>query len=270
MNLEQSQWANEENLRLVENYLELPPGILVNFYLELGSAVEFLEGLEGKRVEAREKGFNKGIFTRENLDSADWFGFERILIYVLIRHFRPSIVWETGVYYGGNSAFALEALYRNQRGELWSAEVRASGPEAVGLIRHPWVYDSEDYDVEVFDPGFLVPDYLRAGWNLQIGSGAKILWDFAGPCDFFIHDSDHGISNLLQELDCFWSRSSESAVAIVDDVDWSNGFYQFVTNNGLYPLFLTDNGKDGLRVRTGLFHNQHRYNQLSMIAPPRN
>lgn len=268
VNLEQSKWANEENLRLVEKYLNLEPGVLQDFYHELDEASDFLGMLEEKRLEARARGFNKGIFRRSLLDSADWFGFERVLIYVLIRHFRPSIVWETGVYYGGNSAFALEALHQNQAGELWSAELRAAGPEAQGVDRHPWVHDSEEYDVEALQPGFLVPDYLRNSWKLHIGSGADLLENFPSPCDFFVHDSDHAMENLLEELDVFRSKASENSVAIVDDVDWGNAFYHFVSREGLYPLLLTDNGKDGLRVRTGVFQTGHHFNLLPKVAAP--
>ena len=55
-----------------------------------------------------------------------------MLIYVLIRHLKPNRVLETGVYYGGNSAFALLALARNQGGKMISidypdSEIREKG-----------------------------------------------------------------------------------------------------------------------------------------------
>ena len=45
------------------------------------------------------------IFAREQIDSVDWSVFERILLYVLVRHLRPTSCLETGVYYGGTRPF---------------------------------------------------------------------------------------------------------------------------------------------------------------------
>jgi predicted O-methyltransferase YrrM len=56
------------------------------------------------------------------IDSIDWFAFERILIYVLIRFLKPNRVLEMGVYYGGNTAFELNSLARNQGGKLVSID----------------------------------------------------------------------------------------------------------------------------------------------------
>jgi hypothetical protein len=46
----------------------------------------------------------------KQIDSVDWFAFERTLLYVLVRHLRPSSSLETGVFYGGDTAFLLAAL----------------------------------------------------------------------------------------------------------------------------------------------------------------
>ena len=59
---------------------------------------------------------------------------------------------------------------------------------------------------------------------------------------------------------------SESGFALVDDIDWSNGFYNFSLKYNLYPLLLTDNGKDNLRVRTGIISKSHRYNNLDFVS----
>ena len=43
----------------------------------------------------------------------------------------------------------------------------------------------------------------------------------------------------------------------MDDLDWSNGFYGFCVEKKIYPLIITDNGKSGLRARTGIVKLEH-------------
>jgi len=45
---------------------------------------------------------------------------------------------------------------------------------------------------------------------------------------------------------------AEDGIIVVDDIDWNNAFFEFAVQQRLRPLLLTDNGKDELRVRTGV------------------
>ena len=251
MDIEQSNWANRSNLCAVGIFLGLQKDSLAHFYDELLSDDELVDLVNEQFAFGRSKGFDRGIFGKPDIDSVDWFGFERILMYVLVRQFRPRIVWETGVYYGGNSLFILRALQRNSDGVLVSAELPAT-EVSMEINRHPWVLDSEDYDTSVLEPGFLVPTSLRAPWDLRIGSSLELLPDFPGPCELFIHDSDHSMSFLGSELRIVQQRMSDNGMMVVDDIDWSNAFFEHCVNFRQRPLLLTDNGKDELRVRTGL------------------
>src|SRR5215468_1827986 len=110
----------------------------------LEQLAKFLAGVNDRLQSVRrEHGFTKGIFRQERLDSVDWFAFERILLYALVRHLRPAACLETGVYYGGNSAFMLAALDRNGAGRLVSIDLPDSAivrdGDNTSHPRHPLV-----------------------------------------------------------------------------------------------------------------------------------
>lgn len=251
MDIEQSNWANRCSIGLVSDHFGLKSPDLMALYDELLEDSELVDMANEQFGIGRSKGFTRGIFGKPDVDSVDWFGFERILMYVLVRHFRPAHVWETGVYYGGNSLFILRALQKNGAGELTSAELPATAVPS-GTPRHPWVRDSEDYDTSALEPGFLVPPVLRELWDLRIGSSLDLLPTFPGPCDLYLHDSDHSMRFLQQELGLVGPRMADDGIVVIDDIDWNNAFFEFAVQQRLRPLLLTDNGKDELRVRTGV------------------
>ncbi len=261
MDIDQSRWANASNLRRAEAYFNVEPGTFASLYSELIKDTGLIESANTQLDRGRSLGFRRGIFGKPNVDSVDWFGFERILSYVLVRYFRPRVVWETGVYYGGNSLFLLRALERNGIGQLTSAELPATEVvDSAEHPRHPWVLDSENYDTSVIEPGCLVPPELRENWDLRLGNSLSLLSEFPSPCDMYLHDSDHSMEFLTAELKMVRPRLSERAVILVDDIDWSNAFVAFCASERLYPLLLTDNGKDELRVRLGVVSNDHPNN----------
>ena len=259
MDIEQSNWANRSSIADVSDYFRLGNEALTPLYEELLADTELVSLANEQFGIGRSKGFTRGIFGKPDVDSVDWFGFERILMYVLVRHFRPQVVWETGVFYGGNSLFILRALQKNGSGTLVSAELPATDVPA-DAKRHPWVRDSEDYDTTALEPGFLVPPVLREIWDLRLGSSLDLIPNFPGPCDLYLHDSDHSMQFLRKELALVGPRMAKGGIVVVDDIDWNNAFFEFAVEGRLHPLMLTDNGKDELRVRTGVAWMGHPLN----------
>jgi len=262
MDIRDTRKCNLMNLATVANYAGVPERRLVKYYDELRADQEFLSAVN-ERISyvRREWGFNKGIFRKRRIPSVDWFAFERVLIYVLIRYFKPRTVLETGVYYGGNTAFALAALSRNRQGHMLSIDFpdsmireASSGPD-----RHALVGDTELYNPDL-RPGFMVPLPLYRRWELIEGNSLQIVPKQSQQFDFYIHDSDHSMRFLSRELNTVWKRLSPRAVILVDDIDWSNAFFAFCVKRRLYPLLVTDNGKDDLRVRTGIAMRDHSRN----------
>jgi hypothetical protein len=262
MDITDTRKCNLFNLQMLASYMCVPVEVLTCYYQELLSDEEFLGAVNRRIAEIRNKwGFSKGIFAMPKIPSVDWFAFERVLIYVLIRHLKPYRVLETGVYYGGNSAFALLALTRNQVGKMISidypdSEIREKGTSEA---RHSLVGDSELYD-PTLRPGFMVPPFLHERWELIEGDSLKVIPSLQDTFDFYIHDSDHSMPFLSKELVAAWEKLSDKALVLVDDIDWSNAFFAFCVKYRLYPHLMTDNGKDNLRVRTGIALRGHASN----------
>lgn len=107
MEISDSRKCNLMNLAKVEGFLDVPSGMLRHYYEELLEDIFFIE--EVNRTIAgvkRKNGFNKGIFRMETIPTVDWFAFERILLYVITRHYKPENILETGVYYGVTLLFS--------------------------------------------------------------------------------------------------------------------------------------------------------------------
>jgi predicted O-methyltransferase YrrM len=268
MDIVDTRKCNLFNLEMLARYMEVPASVLIGYYEELLADDEFLSSVNRQIEEIRNKwDFRKAIFAMPTIPSVDWFAFERVLIYVLIRHLKPIQVLETGVYYGGNSAFALLALARNKCGKMISidypdSQIRMRGPSEA---RHSLVGDSEFYN-PTLRPGFMVPPFLHGQWALIEGDSLKVIPDLQETFDFYIHDSDHSMPFLSKELAAAWNKLSDRALVLVDDIDWSNAFFAFCVKHRLFPLLMTDNGKDNLRVRTGIALRGHANNSNDLFT----
>lgn len=268
MEIDDSRTCNLFNLGILARYLRAEASDLVGYYNEILADTAFLSDVNAQMAEIRQSyGFAKGIFRMEAIDSVDWFAFERILLYVLTRLRRPAAVLETGVYYGGNTSFILRALERNGSGELVSIDLPDSAIRAASdaTERHPHVGDSELYQADL-KPGFMIPKRLRERWTFVEGDSHTVIPTLDRRFDLYIHDSDHGMEFMLRELNLARNAMRPGGVMIADDIDWSNAFHAFVVEHGYYPLLLTDNGKDDLRVRTGLVDLAHPYMDIPAIT----
>lgn len=264
MDIIDTRKCNLWNLDRLSDYLSITPDILRSYYDEISEDEEFLSGINARLRKVREEhGFTKAIFARETIDSADWFAFERILIYVLVRHLKPAAVLETGVYYGGNTSFLLAGLHRNGKGRLVSIDLPDSairaGVSAETALRHPLVGDSELYE-RTLKPGFIIPDYLKKYWDFVEGNSLEVIPTRSETFDLYLHDSDHSMDFLSAEIAAAWPRLSPEATVVVDDIDWSNAFFSLCVTRQLSPILFTDNGKDNLRVRSGVVKVDHPRN----------
>jgi predicted O-methyltransferase YrrM len=261
MTIEETRRCNILNFQLVAEYYGIQSAQLIEYYHELLEDKQFLSGINDQIRTARNSfNFTKGLFHQERLASVDWFAYQRILLYTLIRLRQPSVCFETGVLYGGNTAFILNALYKNGGGRLISIDLPAAQiPQKPDLVRHSRVGDSELLP-EGLKAGFIIPEYLKAAWEFIEGNSLDILAKLNGSYSFFCHDSEHSRAFVLQELGRAIKGLEPGGTILADDIDWSNGFMEFCVINKLYPLFLTDNGKDGLRVRTGIVRLDHPFN----------
>ena len=134
------------------------------------------------------------------------------LLYWLCRFLKPERVLETGVAYGASSAYILQALRDNDRGELVSID---------GLFR-PWQTEAMI--------GYMIPRELRDRWSLLVGASGDRLESALhelGEVDLFIHDSLHTYSNMKWEFATAWPSIKPGGFMVADDVGANNAFSEF-------------------------------------------
>ncbi len=105
-------------------------------------------------------------------------------LYSLLRAMKPKIVVETGVCYGVSSAYILQALKDNNRGELYSIDLGNTPEEPPN--------------------DFFVPLNLRDRWNLIVGDCKDELPALLArlrQIDLFHHDSLHTYEHMMWEYD---------------------------------------------------------------------
>jgi hypothetical protein len=108
---------NLMSLELLADYMTLDFDEVKSLYQELRDDREFLDGLNEMIQYGRTK-YQQGIFRHESIDSVDWMSIQRIILYILVRKYQPEVCLETGVFYGGNTAFILNALKKKQNGQI--------------------------------------------------------------------------------------------------------------------------------------------------------
>ena len=135
------------------------------------------------------------------------------LCYAICRLRQPEVVLETGVGYGVTTAFLLQALTVNAKGDLWSIDFPPLG---------------QDADAQT---GCLVPAELRARWHLLRGSTRLLLPKLVSQVpaiDVFLHDSLHTSWNMGREFRTVWPKLTSGGVLISDDVERNRAFEAFV------------------------------------------
>jgi hypothetical protein len=127
--------------------------------------------------------------------------FDCETIYLLVRSMKPDVVVETGVCYGASSAYILQALTENQRGELYSIDLGNSSDEPPN--------------------DFFIPRRLLDRWHLIIGDSKQELPQLLarlGRIDLFHHDSQHTYEHMMWEYDTAFAHLNADGVLSSHDV----------------------------------------------------
>lgn len=144
-----------------------------------------------------------------------------LLLYSMVRLFRPKKILETGVANGHSTFYILHALKRNGVGELHSTDVSN-------------------------DVGKLVDEDETSNWHLHIldtkrpKSSFRDELDKIGKLNLFIHDSNHNYYWQYLEYSYVYEFLIQNSILCSDDVDWSNAFSDFSQKVGARPLFFFD------------------------------
>jgi hypothetical protein len=146
-------------------------------------------------------------------------------VYILIRHLRPEVMVETGVFDGQSTALALEAFQRNGSGLLISIDLPATSV----------IFGSTHAMTDTVlppgrDPGWLIPDSLRSHHRLLLGNSAlllpSVLTEFP-EIDIFMHDSLHTYDHMTLEYRTAWPHIRNGGFLLSDDVFWNAAFHNF-------------------------------------------
>jgi predicted O-methyltransferase YrrM len=148
------------------------------------------------------------------------------LFYILVRHMKPSVVVETGVFDGQSSAVILQALEHNGAGTLVSIDLPAT--DAIEGSTHRMTESSLPRGC---DPGWIVPDFLRSRYRLTFGDARILLPEILTreypEIDVFFHDSLHTYEHQYFEYAAAWPHLRKGGLLLSDDVFWSAAFPRF-------------------------------------------
>lgn len=145
------------------------------------------------------------------------------LLYLLVRHLRPSLTIEMGVADGRSTGVILAALDANRHGRLVSVDIdqRVGGP----AIGHP------RWELRVHADGKAGSRQLR---QLMTRTDAP---------DLCFHDAAHTYYNQYSDYRTAWHTMRSGATLISDDIDQSFGFLALMTELNARPVVLNDRTK---------------------------
>lgn len=168
----------------------------------------------------------------------------RLMIYMLIKKYQPSVMVETGVARGTSSAYSLQAMEENGNGTLYSIDLPAQVAEVnaneTSKQDSNKTYELADGQVHGhYDVGYLVPEYLRNRWELILEDARVALPNLLtelGEIDIFYHDSLHSYEHMKFEFETAWPHLKEGGLLLSDDVLWNNAFHEFCKQQNRKPI----------------------------------
>tara|TARA_B100000029_G_C17577942_1_gene958740 strand:+ start:386 stop:1156 length:771 start_codon:yes stop_codon:yes gene_type:complete len=192
------------------------------------------------------------------------------IIYSCIRHFKPSIVVETGVATGFSSSCALMGLMDNNFGRLISVDYpnyKSSFKKIARDFKYNGIVETlsysgirhilgyfikKNYHIPKGEKsGWVIPAELKKYWRLYNGLSKNILPNViskTNSVDVFFHDSDHSEENMLFEFRFIWPFISDNNIILSDDVNINNAFNIFC-NEIKYKKALIYKGQFGAIVK---------------------
>lgn len=166
-------------------------------------------------------------YRERRLPFPSYWGVEEetsVLLYLLVRRLRPSLVIEVGVGNGHSSFIILRALRQNNEGVLYSFDIE---PRAGGLVGEP---EGAHWRFRPVTRRHAATSLARQVLKLPA----------AGLC---FHDAGH--SYLAQRFDfkLLWEQLASDGVLVCDDVDASYALIDFCRSTSVTPEVLIDGRK---------------------------
>lgn len=189
------------------------------------------EALRDELVRNPEFGRLIGEKVRTTTGESFTWNQDHYFLYALVRLTKPRLILETGVFDGFFSACYLQGVHVNAAtegvdGRLVSIDLPAY--ESIGGSTSRMMRTTLPAGCE---PGWVIPDHLRARWSLHLGDSRELLPTISsgvGNIDLFFHDSLHTYDHMLFEYQTIWPRLKPGAVLLSHDVHWNRAFRDFV------------------------------------------
>ena len=139
-------------------------------------------------------------------------------LYLLVKLLKPNCIIETGVASGASSAYILQALHENGKGQLHSIDLPPDNlPE--GKMS-----------------GWVVPSHLKNQWSLHIGDSKDLLEPVLanlGQVDCFLHDSLHTYDHMIWEFRTVWNYLIRGGLFLSHDVGANDAFFDFMKEKSI-------------------------------------
>jgi len=189
------------------------------------NALDELEKLD--LIPTNKNEFNVPVGNNLNTTFGKW-------IYCLVRAVKPDAMVETGVAHGYSSWIILNAMHKNGKGKLYSVDL-------------PNNDTNKAYNFNKTTPqtGWLVPDKLKANWELHLGDANELLPQLNNKLkqiDIFFHDSDHSYEHMQFEFKTMFPAVRKGGVIISDDVHKNTSFEEFTKQHQLRALQFNKGG----------------------------
>lgn len=217
------------NLNIFLNELSeyLGSSDLNRYFIELSSRPNVIDEIEKKVAD-------EDYFETKSFRNIYEFRLYRIILYLLIRTVKPKISVETGVLHGLTTQFLLNAIFKNDEGQLYSIDY----PSYYGLP--PANKDGfKDTLPPNREPGWIVSEKYHNSWELYKGKSSELLPDLlkkAGLIDLFIHDSEHTYDTMIFELNLAWDNLKTGAVLVCDNINCNTSFFDFCRKINKIPF----------------------------------
>jgi hypothetical protein len=167
-------------------------------------------------------------------------------LYALCRILKPLRVVETGIASGLSSTFILEALSKNQHGQLYSIDMPNYEEVLAERNIHPYQPGSPGTIPPGLSTGWLVPDVLRLYWKVELGLTSErlpSLLNMLQEIDIFLHDSEHTYGNMYWEYSTAWRYLRRGGLLLSHDVRaFNSAFFDFAKNVRQEPYTIGDIG----------------------------
>lgn len=218
----------ERHLRELGTWLDLPA--LEKHADELAANEPFKSAIEAAVADV-------AFFHTKHWDGLLRLGLYRATQFALTRALGAATVVEAGVLHGLSSSFLLQGLADNDNGGRLVS------------IDAPSTFEDGPANTDGFTdtlppglgPGWIVPDNLRALWDLRLGLSTDLLpeiLDDLEPIDLYIHDSDHTYRTMMFEFETVWPSLATGGVLIADNIDVNTSFFDFSRAVGRTPFVL--------------------------------